>query len=153
MPKLIFGGGTIGDGMLSTVEDIDSLLEVLQASKIEAIDTAPVYPGVIPGASERLLGAAKAAERGFVIDTKVKVTGDGPGQGSLTKDAINESVSRSLETLGENQVHVLYCHIPDTVTPIEETAATLHEHWSRRHCEKVSIMDLLRFLIYIWHKD
>ena len=133
----------IGDGRFSTVEDIDNLLEVLQASRIESIDTAPVYPGTAPGTSERLLGEAKAAEKGFVIDTKVKVTGEGPGQGSLTKDAINESVSRSLETLGVNEVNVVYCHIPDTLTPIEETAATLHDHWSRGNCKKVSVMILL----------
>lgn len=100
MPVLHFGGGTIGEGRFATVEDVSALLDMLTTSGIKTIDTAPVYPLSELGASERLLGAAKAFPRGFTLNTKILVTGDGPGQGSLTTEAIDQSIRRSLTTLG-----------------------------------------------------
>lgn len=100
MPFIQFGGGTIGEGAFATIEDVGGLLETLAACGITEIDTAGVYPASAPGASERLLGAVKASDRGFTINTKIMVTGAGPGQGSLRKEAIDESVQRSLITLG-----------------------------------------------------
>ena len=32
---------------------------------------------------------------------------------------------------------MLYCHTPDTMTPVEETAVALHDHFSKGHCKKV----------------
>ncbi|KAL8917304.1 MAG: hypothetical protein Q9208_008025 [Pyrenodesmia sp. 3 TL-2023] len=104
MPVIHFGGGTIGQGAFATAEDVGGLLETLAACGITEIDTAGVYPASAPGASERLLGAAKASDRGFTINTKIMVTGVGPGQGSLRKEAIDESVQRSLATLGVPQI-------------------------------------------------
>lgn len=100
MPVIHFGGGTVGEGACATVEDVGGLLETLAACGITEIDTAGVYPTSAPGASERLLGAVKAFDRGFTINTKIMVTGHGPGQGSLIKEAIDESVQRSLTVLG-----------------------------------------------------
>ena len=103
---LHFGSGTVGEGAFATTDDTSKLLDTLAQCKIDHIDTAGVYPASAPGASERLLGTAKAAERGFVLDTKIKVIGDGPGQGSLTRDAIEESLTKSLTTLGVDQVGI-----------------------------------------------
>ncbi|KAL9002192.1 MAG: hypothetical protein Q9188_004862 [Gyalolechia gomerana] len=139
MPVLHFGGGTIGEGRFATVEDVSALLDTLTTSGIKTIDTAPVYPLSEHGASERLLGAAKAFPRGFTLNTKIMVTGDGPGQGSLRREAIDQSIQRSLTTLGVPNVDVLYCHIPDPVTPVDETAATLHEHWSKGNLKQIGL--------------
>ena len=104
MPKLLFGGGTIGKGAFSTAKETDTLLDVLKASEINYIDTAAVYPPSDPGMSERLIGATRAGEQGFTIDTKIKVTGQGPGEGSLRRAAIDESVAKSLKVLNVDQV-------------------------------------------------
>lgn len=81
MPLLYFGGGTVGEGAFSTTEGIGTLLDTLSACEVTHIDTAGVYPASSPGASERLVGNAKAAERGFTIDTKVMVTDRGLAKG------------------------------------------------------------------------
>lgn len=104
MPAIHFGGGTLGEGAFATVEDVGALLDTLATCGIKAVDTAGVYPSSAPGASERLLGAAKAADRGFTLNTKILVTGVGPGQGSLRKEAVDESLKRSLTTLGVPKV-------------------------------------------------
>ncbi|KAL8897402.1 MAG: hypothetical protein Q9192_002595 [Flavoplaca navasiana] len=140
MPFIQFGGGTLGEGAFATIEDVGPLLETLAACGITEIDTAGVYPASAPGASERLLGAVKASDRGFTINTKIMVTGDGPGQGSLRKEAIDKSVQRSLTTLGLPKINVLHCHIPDTATPVEETAAALHDHWSKANITQVEYL-------------
>ncbi|KAL9011348.1 MAG: hypothetical protein Q9173_003799 [Seirophora scorigena] len=99
MPVIQFGGGNVGEGAFATVEDVVALLDTLDACGIKEIDTAGVYPISSFGASERLLGAANAPNRGFIVNTKIMVTGEGPGQGSLRKKAIDESLRRSLTTL------------------------------------------------------
>lgn len=104
MPILHFGGGTVGEGVFATADDTSKLLDTLAQCKIDHIDSASVYPMSAPGASERLIGTVKAAQRGFVLDSKIAVTGDGPGQGSLRKEAIDESLTRSLTALSVNQV-------------------------------------------------
>ncbi|KAL8656069.1 MAG: hypothetical protein Q9210_000507 [Variospora velana] len=139
MPLIHFGSGNVGEGAFATVEDVGGLLDTLATCGIKTIDTAGVYPLSAPGASERLLGAAKASDRGFTLNTKILMTGDGPGQGSLRKEAINESFQRSLTVLGLPKVDVLYCHQPDTVTPVEETAAALHHHWSKENFMQIGL--------------
>lgn len=107
MPSIHFGGETIGEGSFATTEDVNALLEKLTACGIKPIDTAGVYPGSVPGSSERLLGDAKASQRGFTLNTKIMVIGDPPGYGSLKEEAINESVQRSPAALSVPRVGFL----------------------------------------------
>lgn len=103
-PTLYFGGGTVGEGQFSTPSTVTTLLSVLHKDGIVHIDTAPVYPGSAPGSSEHLFGAAGAATQGFTLCTKIKVTGEGPGKGSLTEEAIERSLKGSLNALGVDEV-------------------------------------------------
>ncbi|KAI4136857.1 MAG: hypothetical protein LQ341_005408 [Variospora aurantia] len=132
-----FGAGNVGEGEFVTVEAGVAILDTLDACGIKVLDTAAAYPLPAVGASERMLGAIKASDRDFIINTKILITEDGPGKGSLKKEAINESVQRSLSTLRVPNVNVLYCHAPDTITPVEETAAALHDHWNKGHFKQV----------------
>lgn len=100
-PRLIFGAMTVGSAF-ATVEEVNSLLEVLKTSGINSIDTAPVYPIQSAGACEPLLGKAKVQEKGFAIDTKVDVTG--PIKGSLKEAGIEASLTNSLSSLGVPKV-------------------------------------------------
>ena len=122
---LQFGGGTVGEGAFSTTDDTSKLLDTLAQCKINHIDTASVYPASAPGASEQLIGTAKAAQRGFVLNTKIKVIGDGPGQGSLTEEAIEDSLTRSLTTLGVDQVGVDVSFRPSSQRRVM-TSLTMH---------------------------
>ncbi|KAL8966112.1 MAG: hypothetical protein Q9197_006170 [Variospora fuerteventurae] len=135
MPEIQFGTGNLGEGRFATVEAGVAILDTLDACGIKALDTAAAYPQPAVGASERMLGAVKASDRDFIINTKILMT----GKGSLKKEAINESVQRSLSTLRVPNVNVLYCHAPDTITPVEETAAALHDHWSKGHFKQIGL--------------
>jgi len=107
------------------------------------IDTAARYPPVLSGASEKLLGSVKAAEQGFLIDTKI-LAGAG---GSLTKDAIQTSFKASLERLGVEKVNTLYCHAPDYETPLKETAETFNELYNQGKFEKFGISNFTAAMV------
>jgi aflatoxin B1 aldehyde reductase len=151
--NLIFGAANIGECFVAH-DEILSILSKLEAIGIKRIDTAARYPPTSPGASEKLLGAANAASLGFLIDTKVKVTGD--GHGSLSAQAIADSITESFERLGVDkvqslwsvvvcviqsddveQVSILYCHRPDVATPLKETAIAFDSQFRKGKFDEV----------------
>ena len=136
-PLIIFGGASVGN-TYNTVEEVSDLLATLQSLGITYIDTAARYPPTNPGASERLLGEANVADRGFIIDTKILANGD--GSGNLTPAATNASLQRSYNRLHlkEGDVNVLYAHRPDPQTPVEEQAAGLDAQYRKGLFKKAS---------------
>lgn len=100
------------------VRDLDpaELKPALQEAGIKEIDTAARY---MNGESEKKIGRTKLAES-FTIDTKILFSGS--GEGTLTPEAIETSLTNSLNVLGVDKVNVLYCHAPDFETPIAEQA-------------------------------
>lgn len=140
-PKLLFGAGSIGTTAKSftftwdTPEAVSSLLDALENLGITELDSAAAYPPGNPWNAERLLGQAKAGKRGFIIDTKVIPVGN-----RLNEQGISFSVDKSLALLGVNGVRVLYSHMPDLKTPIEETAAAYHQQYLAGKFEKVNLV-------------
>ncbi|KAF2423733.1 Aldo/keto reductase [Tothia fuscella] len=113
-------------------------LNLLPKYGIDEIDTAAVYPGGKSGRSETLPGQMKASES-FIIDTKIMVNGGhspDAGGGDLSKENVRKSFETSLERLGMGKVRVLYCHRPDPVTPLEETAEVFNELYKEGKFER-----------------
>ncbi len=107
-PSLIFGGGTIGLTPLNTIYGVNLLLQSLSKFDIWRLDSAPVYPATDPGKCEQLLGEVGVTRLGFTVDSKIKVTGEGPGKGSLTTKAIEASINETSARLGIDQVSSHY---------------------------------------------
>lgn len=109
------------------VRDLDSseLKQALQEAGIKEIDTAARY---MNGESEKKIGRTKLADS-FTIDTKILFSGS--GEGTLTPDAIETSLSNSLNVLGVDKVNVLYCHAPDFETPTTEQARAFDEQYKK----------------------
>lgn len=102
IPNAIFGAGFLGIDF-ATPSELEVLLEFLKANNMHLVDTARRYPAILPGLSETLLGKARAANRGFLIDTKINVPPTG-AEGSLTAVAIHTSVDESLAALNVESV-------------------------------------------------
>ena len=102
-PQLIFGAASFG-AAFREAEDAQSVLDLLKSHNVKRIDTAGRYPPTNPGLSEELLGAVKAAEQGFTIDTKI-LAWSADGSGELKREKIEESVSTSLRRLGVSKVY------------------------------------------------
>lgn len=103
-PTILFGAGGIGKGAIThtwtSASDTSLLLDTLLELGLTQLDSAAGYPPGAPWETERLLGETKAAERGFVIDSKILAGGGG----SLTEEKIFASVAKTLELLGVKQV-------------------------------------------------
>jgi aryl-alcohol dehydrogenase-like predicted oxidoreductase len=98
---------------------------------ITLFDTADVYRGE-QGSSEEILGKALGARRDDVV-IATKFGGDmkgenGPDWGVRgSRRYIRKAVESSLRRLGTDWIDLYQLHIPDEVTPIEETLAALSE--------------------------
>jgi len=136
-PKIIFGTATLGLGF-NTPSAVTSVLSLLTSLEISELDSAARYPPTKPNESERLLGQAKAAGKGFAVDTKI-YTAAGDGSGELSKDAIESSFKGSLERLGVDKVNILYCHRSDPTTPIQEQAAAFNDLYKEGKFQKLGV--------------
>ncbi|WP_328323675.1 aldo/keto reductase [Kribbella sp. NBC_00382] len=98
---------------------------------ITLFDTADVYRGE-QGSSEEILGKALGARRDDVV-IATKFGGDmkgenGPDWGVRgSRRYIRKAVEASLRRLGTDWIDLYQLHVPDEVTPIEETLAALSE--------------------------
>jgi aryl-alcohol dehydrogenase-like predicted oxidoreductase len=98
---------------------------------ITLFDTADVYRGE-QGSSEEILGKALGGRRDDVV-IATKFGGDmkgvnGPDWGVRgSRRYIRKAVESSLRRLGTDWIDLYQLHVPDEVTPIEETLAALSE--------------------------
>ena len=118
-------GGRIDAGQADTV--VNAALD----AGITLFDTADVYRGEL-GWSEEILGQALGKRRdGVVIATKFG--GDlkganGPDWGVRgSRRYIRKAIDSSLSRLGTDWIDLYQLHVPDPITPIEETLAALSE--------------------------
>jgi aryl-alcohol dehydrogenase-like predicted oxidoreductase len=90
------------------------------------IDTADVYAG---GRSEEITGKALQGRRDqAVLATKVRhATGDGPNDVGLSRRHILSGCEASLRRLQTDYVDILYAHMWDPLTPIDETLRALDD--------------------------
>jgi aryl-alcohol dehydrogenase-like predicted oxidoreductase len=90
------------------------------------IDTADVYVG---GYSEEITGKALKDRRDrVVLATKVRFAmGDDPNDVGLSRRHVIAGCEASLRRLGTDHVDLLYVHMWDPVTPIEETLRALDD--------------------------
>ena len=113
--------------------DLDELKTTLKDAGITRIDTAARY---MNGQSEKRIGQFKLA-KSFEIDTKILFMP--PGDGTLTPEAIESSLSNSLEVMGIEKINVLYCHAPDHKTPIADQARAFDEQFKKGRFTHVRI--------------
>ncbi len=114
--------------------DAERTQQVVDACFDEGVtlfDTADIYGGT-PGESEELLGKTLGSRRAEVV-VATKFGSDmggvnGPDWGVRgSRRYIRTAVEASLRRLGTDWIDLYQMHVPDEVTPIEETMAALHE--------------------------
>ena len=112
--------------------DVNAAVEMMSAAYeagVNFFDNAEVYAG---GKSEEVMGAAlkKLGWRrsSFLISTKFYWgIHDGVNeQNTLNRKRLIEGINGSLQRLGLDYVDLIFCHRPDSTTPIEETVWAMH---------------------------
>lgn len=122
----------IGCNAFSRRVDLDGVRGILSAARevgVTLLDTADVY-GDPPGGSETLLGEALQGQRDeFVVATKFGMDMRGENGRDFgargSRRYVRRAVEGSLHRLRTDHIDLYQLHVPDEVTPIEETLATL----------------------------
>ena len=131
--RLAFGAMTFGQGTLvgelKTNMDqnlADQMVGLCLDAGINFFDTADMYTS---GQSEIMLGKALKGKRGdVVISTKCGFrSGEAIISSGLSYRYILKAVESSLKRLDTDYIDLFLVHIPDPVTPLEETARALDD--------------------------
>ena len=126
---LSLGTMTFGvtQGWGSTAADAEAILNLYADRGGNFVDTANFYAN---GDSERVLGGLLRGRRNrFVIATKYSLTmrpGDPNASGNHRKN-MQQSVEESLRRLDTDHIDLLYLHIWDSRTPVEEILRTFDD--------------------------
>lgn len=116
--------GTMMFGAQTDVGEAGRIMAAAKDAGINFIDTANVYN---KGESERVTGQLIANDRdAWVVATKLaNPFGRGPNQRGSGRKAIVQSVDDSLSRLATPYVDIMYLHVDDYDTPLDETVAAL----------------------------
>jgi aryl-alcohol dehydrogenase-like predicted oxidoreductase len=126
--RLAFGVATFGWGQ-DNEEEARKMYKTYRAAGGNFLDTANIYGG---GTSEEWLGKfveEEGTRDSVVISTKYTFGGDannvnGGGNG---RKSLLRSLERSLQRLRTSYVDVLFLHVYDLHTPVEEVMSTLND--------------------------
>jgi aryl-alcohol dehydrogenase-like predicted oxidoreductase len=123
--------GTMGFGddwgWGASVEECRKIFTAYAEAGGNVIDTANRYT---EGSSERIVGELAGGERDrFVIATKYTLSMDGndPNASGNHRKNLRRSVEASLRRLGTDYIDLLWVHIWDQDTPLEETMRALDD--------------------------
>ncbi|CAL5416613.1 unnamed protein product [Camellia sinensis] len=120
-------GAWVSFGNQLDVKEAKSLLQCCRDNGVNFFDNAEVYAN---GRAEEIMGQA-IRELGWkrsdiVVSTKIFWGGSGPNDKGLSRKHIIEGTKASLKRLEMDYVDVIYCHRPDSSTPIEETVRAMN---------------------------
>ncbi|KAL3351309.1 hypothetical protein AABB24_019750 [Solanum stoloniferum] len=120
-------GAWVTFGNQLDVKEAKTLLQCCRDHGVNFFDNAEVYAN---GRAEEIMGQA-IRELGWkrsdiVVSTKIFWGGSGPNDKGLSRKHIIEGTKASLKRLDMDYVDLIYCHRPDTSTPIEETVRAMN---------------------------
>ena len=125
---LVVSAVGIGCNAFSRRVDQDGVADIIAAARdsgVTLLDTADVY-GATHGASEEMLGIALEGQRDeFVVATKFGGGRQPDGRARASRSTIVAAVEGSLRRLRTDHIDLYQLHVPDDVTPIEETLSAL----------------------------
>jgi aryl-alcohol dehydrogenase-like predicted oxidoreductase len=133
VPELCFGCGTFGGQNdeffkawgAADVEEARKIVDICMEAGLNFFDTADIYSF---GASESVLGAAiqHLRREDVLISTKATFRfGPGANDVGSSRYHLTQALEGSLKRLGTDYVDVYHMHETDSLTPVEETLATL----------------------------
>lgn len=125
---MTFGIGELVPGVTNTIDQTmaDQMVGRALDTGINLFDTADAYTS---GQSETMLGKALSSHRHeVIIATKVGFrTGNAITDSGLSYRHIIASAEGSLKRLGTDYIDLYQLHIPDPLTPLEETMRALDD--------------------------
>ena len=130
LSSFALGTGNFGQGWGygSSNDEARAIYTAYRAAGGNFIDTADQYQF---GQSESLVGDCIAAERDDVVLATKFSLGDSPTAGlqrsGNSRKAMQQSVEASLKRLKTDRIDLLWVHMPDAVTPVDEIVRGLDD--------------------------
>lgn len=127
--ELFLGTMTFGEkwGWGAPLEECRKMLDAYAEAGGNVIDTANAYT---EGESEQIVGRLLGTDRSrFVVMTKYSVTLDGtdPNASGNHRKSLVRSLEQSLTRMGTDYIDLLWVHVWDPLTPVEETMRALDD--------------------------
>ena len=133
VPELCFGCGTFGGkseffdawGATEDIVEARKMVDICMEAGLNFFDTADIYSF---GASESVLGGAiqHLKREDVLISTKATFRfGPGANDVGSSRYHLTQALEGSLKRLGTDYIDVYHMHETDSLTPVEETLATL----------------------------
>lgn len=138
----VLGTMTFGSQVDQT-ESKEMLDAFFQAGHTE-LDTAYIYND---GVTEKLLGTL-LDDPAVPLATKVhpQVTG------KLDSNAVETQIRESLSRLGRSSVDILYLHMPDLQTPVQEALQACANLWEQGIVKEIGLSNYSAWMVsHIWH--
>jgi aryl-alcohol dehydrogenase-like predicted oxidoreductase len=135
VPELCFGCGTFGGrdeffdawGATEDIAQARKIVDICMEAGLNFFDTADVYSN---GRSETVLGGAiqHLRREDVLISTKATFRfGNGANDVGASRYHLIQALEGSLKRLGTDYIDVYHLHETDSLTPVEETLATLDQ--------------------------
>jgi aryl-alcohol dehydrogenase-like predicted oxidoreductase len=117
--KVVFGTGSVGDTLVG--DDLKQTLDLFRKHGHVELDTAATYPINDFGASEKALAQQDLSWAS--LSTKISAMRNAAN----SPENVRDSLATSEKQLNGKEIDILYFHMPDAVTPLEEQAAAMDE--------------------------
>ncbi|KAK4632699.1 Aflatoxin B1 aldehyde reductase member 4 [Fulvia fulva] len=124
--------------------DPEAVSKIFEQHNITHIDTAARYQN---GESEKIIGRSSLPKQ-ISINTKILITE--MTDPFLLPDRIEKSLMNSLKVLNLGQVDTLYCHGPDSITPIADQAKALNEHYKQGRFKHLGVSNFSTEMLQEW---
>lgn len=138
---LCYGTMNIADAHMADDETSRKLIESYMERGGNFFDTANIYEG---GKSEELLGRILSDKRDrAVIATKytgTKFPGD-PNSGGNSRKNLVQALDASLKRMGTDYVDIMYVHVWNFRTPVEEVMRSLDDCVRSGKCHYIAVSD------------
>ncbi|HLY24846.1 MAG TPA: aldo/keto reductase [Aggregatilineales bacterium] len=147
--ELCLGTMTFGDawGWGATAEESKKQFDLFAEAGGNFVDTSVNYTN---GQSETILGDLLKADRDhFVLATKFSLTTnpDDPNGGGNSRKNMRRSVERSLKHLQTGYIDLLYLHVWDHMTPLEEVVEGMHDLVQQGKVNYIAFSDTPAYIV------
>jgi aryl-alcohol dehydrogenase-like predicted oxidoreductase len=148
--ELCLGTMTFGEdwGWGASKEESQKIFDYYAETGGNFIDTSVNYTN---GTSEKFLGEFTKTDRDhFVIATKFTLTSDDqtdPNQGGNSRKNMRHSLERSLKRLQTDYIDLLYLHMWDFMTPVEEILRGLDDLIQQGKVNYIAISDTPAWIV------
>src|SRR4029077_18682310 len=140
--RIALGTWAMGGWMWGGTDEKESIRTIHTAIDrgINLIDTAPIYGY---GRSEEIVGEAlrqNGRRQSIILATKVGIDWtNGKIERNSTRQRILQELEDSLRRLQTDYIDIYQVHWPDSLVPVEETAATLRELYEQGKIRAIGV--------------